>query len=429
LLLFLVACNFSYLLTMHLKDLFNTSISGLHANRPRTLLTVLGIVIGIAAIILIASLGANAERVIVGELGGLGAETIVVRPGKEPTGPSEFAETLFTDSLKERELSALLKKSNVPDLADAAPEVIVAGSVSYKGETFRPLILGFSADFMLETLGLSLSEGVPFGEREIRTKARVAIIGDRVKKELFGSEDPLGKQIQIKDTKFRVGGVFAPKGQVVFFDVDELVLVPYSTAHAYLSGIKYFNQIIVRATSKEAVSRAVFDIEETLRSLHRIDDPDKDDFYVQTQQGLVEQVSTIINMFTVFLALVVAISLVVGGVGIMNIMLVSVSERTKEIGLRKAIGATNRDIMLQFLFEAILLTTIGGLLGVVVGALLSFVASIAMSVFLGIAFSFTLSYTSAFIGIASAVIVGVVFGIYPARKASRMHPIDALRYE
>lgn len=415
---------------MSFKDTIKTALWGLRANKVRSFLTILGITIGITAIILISSLGSNTERIIVGELSGLGADTLVIRPGKEPSGPTEFVELLFSDSLKKRELEEILKKDKVPSLISASPEILVPGSVSYRNETFKPLILGFSAEFMSDVLNLKIADGRVFDEREIRNTSSVAVIGSRVKEELFGEENAIGKNIQIKNRKFRVVGVYAPRGQVVFFDVDEIVIVPYTAAQAYLTGINYFSQIVARAKSPELVDRAMFEITQTLRELHNIDDPEKDDFSVQTQQGAINQITNIVSAFTIFLSFVVAIALIVGGIGIMNVMLVSVTERTKEVGLRKALGATKNNILMQFLMEAVLLTSIGGLFGVIFGEILSFGASFAIARFLGtsgLAVGFPLY--AAFLGIGSAVIIGLIFGIYPARKASLKSPIDSLRYE
>ncbi|MDP2676772.1 MAG: ABC transporter permease [bacterium] len=415
---------------MQFLYVIKTALAALIAHRSRSFLTVLGIVIGITSIIMVMSIGSAAEAIIVGELGGLGAETVVVRPGKEPSGPTDFAESLFGDSLKDRELEALGRKQNIPNAIGVAPEILVpGGSISFEGETFRPVILGFSAEFMRDSLGLQLSDGIFFDETDIHNKARVAIIGGRVKDELFGTSDPIGKSITIKGNKFRVVGVFEKRGQVVFFDVDELVLVPYTAAQAFLTGNNYYNQIIVRADSPESVDRVVFDIQATLRALHNIDDPADDDFYVQTQQGLVEQVSTIIGIFTTFLTFVVAIALVVGGIGVMNIMLVSVTERTREIGLRKAVGATDSDIMSQFLVEAVFLTGFGGVIGIFLGTVLSFIVGFILSQFVGLAWQFVFPVSAALLGLLVSSGVGVVFGLYPARQASRKSPIEALRYE
>jgi len=415
---------------MLLRDAFITALNGIEANRSRSALTILGIVIGIAAIILIASTGGVAEEAIVGELGGLGAETLVVRAGKEPSGLTSFVDVLFADSLKERELNALRNKNNVPQVLSAEPEVFYSGAVSYKGEVFKPTVLGFSAEFMMDKFGLELEKGVVFTEDDIKAKSQVALLGSRVVEELFeDDENPVGKSVTIKDVKFRVIGVFKQKGQVVFFNVDELVLLPYTTVQTYLTGTKHYTQIILNAESPEAVGRAVFNAEATLRELHDIENPDDDDFYIQTQQGIVDQVSSIINVFTLFLAMVVAISLVVGGIGIMNIMLVSVSERTKEIGLRKAVGATNKDIRLQFLLEAAFLTGAGGVIGIIIGTILAFGATFGASQALSINLSFSFPWFAAFLGLLSSFLVGIIFGIYPAIQASKKSPIEALRYE
>lgn len=414
---------------MQNRYLIQTAYRSLRRNLSRSLLTVLGIVIGITAIILVASLGKGAKGIIVGELSGLGADTLVLQPGKQPKGPSDFADSLLSDSIKDRELVALALKHNVPDLIDFTPEVFVGGSASYEGETYKPMILGNKAEFMVNTLDLVIEEGVVFDDRDIRAKARVAVIGAEVRKELFGEASAIGKYIQVKGQKFRVVGQFAEKGSVVFFDVDKLLLVPYTTAQAYLTGNDYYNEVILQAGSPEAVPRVVYDVEQTMRELHRIEDPSDDDFHVETQQGLVEQVSTIINIFTMFLSFVVAISLVVGGIGVMNIMLVSVTERTREVGLRKALGATDGDILKQFLLEAIFLTSVGGIIGIVLGSLLAYVAALAVTQFAGLAMPFMFPWVSAIVGTIVSAGVGVVFGLYPARKASKLSPMEALRFE
>ena len=414
---------------MKLQGLIKSALVGLKTNKSRSALTTLGIVIGVTAIILVMALGETAEKTIVNELGGLGAETVVIRPGQEPTGPSGYAEIFLSNSLKERELEALKKPANVPDLLDAAPEVLIGGSVAYKGETFRPVILGFDANFMRRALKMELGRGDLFNDDDIRSKAKVALIGQRVANELFGDQDPLGKFIEIKNVKFRVIGLYAQRGQVVFFNVDELVLVPYTSAQAFLFGEKHFHQIIARAKSPELVDRMVADIKLTLRELHDIADPKKDDFFIQTQQGLVQQVSSIISVFSIFLSLVVAISLVVGGIGIMNIMLVSVTERTREIGLRKAVGATNRNILAQFLLEAVFLTALGGLIGIILGALFAWLALFGLKAVANINSPFSFPWVGALIGFTVSAAVGVIFGLYPARQAAKKSPIEALRWE
>jgi putative ABC transport system permease protein len=223
--------------------------------------------------------------------------------------------------------------------------------------------------------------------------------------------------------------VLGERGQTSFVNFDRVVIIPYTTAQTYLLGVDYFHEIITKATSPDVVDRTARDIEATLREAHNITDPEKDDFFVVTQQGVVEQIQTILGALTAFLSSVVAIALVVGGIGIMNIMLVSVTERTREIGLRKALGATEKDILVQFLFEAILLTAAGGLVGIILGALLSSGATFVLKQFAGLAWQFVFPVSAMLLGLGVSALVGVVFGIYPARKAAQKSPIEALRYE
>lgn len=409
--------------------LVRTSFAGLRVNKVRTGLTVLGIVIGVAAIITIVSIGQGAQGLILKEIGGLGADMIVIRPGQEPTGPTDVAGTLFSNSLKAKDIAMLERKENVPYLSSIAPVVFVPETVAYESDTYRAQVFGWVAEFMAKSFDVYPAEGVLFTDVDIHQRAAVAVIGSKVKDELFGASDALGKYIKIKDKNFRVIGIFPAKGQLAFLNIDDVVIVPYTTAQAYLLGIDYFNEVMARAQSADIVLQTVNDIELTLRESHGIADPSKDDFFVVTQEGLLNQITTILGALTAFLSSVVAISLIVGGIGVMNIMLVSVTERTREIGLRKAVGATDRDILRQFLIEAVLITGIGGIIGVAVGALLSFFITIVIAQGFGFAFVFSFPIPAAFLGVGVSALVGVIFGIYPARKASRKSPIEALRYE
>jgi putative ABC transport system permease protein len=276
---------------------------------------------------------------------------------------------------------------------------------------------------------INVSDGRNFTEDEVKGFADTILIGSKVKDELFGDSDAVGKKIKIKDRNFRIVGVIPKMGQATFVNFDTAVVMPYTTAQQYLFGIKYFHRIVVEADKEENVPQTVDDIKRTLRENHGITDPSKDDFFIETQADAVKTVSTITNVLTLFLAAVAAISLLVGGVGIMNIMLVSVTERTREIGLRKAIGATNGDILKQFLLESVLLTTSGGITGIILGSTLSFLISVILSKVLSQSWPFVIPMSSIFLGVGVSAFIGIVFGIYPARKASLKNPIESLRYE
>lgn len=414
---------------MKLLHAIPMSARALFVNKSRTSLTILGIVIGIASIMLIFTAGKGAEALIVNELSGFGAETISIDPGRMPQGPSDLAQALYSDSLKRKDLDALRNKINVPEADGVAPVLLVPSAVSYRSETYRPLILGTDVELFADIFRMPLARGRLFDDAEIRQRARVAVIGEKVRKELFGNEDPIGEIIKINQQSFRVVGLFPERGQVVSFNLDDLVILPWSTTQDYLLGIDYFNEIIVRAKSADVVDQTVRNIELTLRESHGITDPSKDDFYITTQEGIVDQVGIILQVLTIFLSSVVTIALVVGGIGVMNIMLVSVTERTQEIGLRKAVGATRRNILVQFLIEAMLIACLGGILGIAFGALLSFILSVLLTEAFGIHWPFAFHWNAALIGTSVSAGVGLLFGLYPARIAAQKSPITAMQYE
>ncbi len=412
---------------MLFRESLKTALNGLKVNKSRSLLTILGIVIGITAIIMIMSLGKGAEELILGEIRGMGGQTIAINPGRQPSGPTGILE-MFTDSLTEKDVEALQNPANVPGIKDIMPQVVLVAPIIFENESERTTIVGGTGIFT-DILGVYPEKGSIFTEDDIRQNASVVVLGDDVREKLFGDSDAVGQKVRIKDRNFRVIGVFPKSGTVAFFNLDEMALVPYSTAQKYLLGIDYFHEIDVRAENERIVPQVVRDIELTLRELHNIDDPDKDDFYVTTQADAMEMVSTVTGVLTLLLTAVAAISLVVGGIGIMNIMLVSVSERTREIGLRKAIGATYKDILTQFLLESVLLTAFGGLIGVFFGGVLSFLVALGLSKFANLNWDFVFPISSAVLGVGVAGAVGLFFGIFPARQAAKKSPIEALRYE
>lgn len=411
---------------MTIRHLFKTSLNGLSTNRSRSALTILGIVIGITAIMLVVSLGAGAQALILGEVQGLGTNTIAIIPGKVSTNPSDVS-ALFSDSLKPRDITALTNKANVPGLKALMPVIISSAVASYGSNTYQSTIFG-GTDLLAQIFDISPAEGQFFDQSDVNALSSVAVIGADVSKYLFDGQDPLNQNIEIKGRNFRIVAVL-PKSGGGLFNFDPMVLMPYTTAMTYVTGQKYYNRIITQAVSDAAVPETAHDIKLTLEASHDITDPSKDDFTIETQQTLANTLGTITNTLTYFLVAVASIALFVGGVGIMNIMLVSVTERTREIGLRKALGAKDRDILRQFLLEAVLLTVIGGLIGIILGSSLAFVVAIVLSKGLGVNWQFVFPWSGAALGLGVSTAIGLVFGGYPARQASKKSPIEALRYE
>ncbi len=412
---------------MKLRYTIKTALNSLRTHTARSVLTILGIVIGITAIILVMSVGQSAEALILNQIQGLGSRTIIVESGREPNGPSDFFE-IFTNSLKMSDVRALKNPIFVQGVQLIAPNVISAQSAMSETETIRASIFGTSPEIM-DLLEIYPASGNFISDGDVKEKASVVVLGVMEKEKLFGASDAIGEHIKIKGRNFEVIGVLPEKGQIGFFNVDELLFIPYSTAQEYLLGIDYFHSILIKAESEAIVPRVVKDIETTLRERHNITDPDKDDFHVMTQADAVERVGIITTILSAMLISVAGISLVVGGIGIMNIMLVSVTERTREIGLRKALGATRKNILFQFLLEAIILTVLGGVIGVSLGAFFAWIASLILSKTLELNWNFVFPMEAVFLGVGVAFMVGLVFGLYPARKASLKSPIEALRYE
>ncbi len=414
---------------MRIKTNFNIAVEGLKIHRSRSFLTILGIVIGITAIMMVMSLGGGAQNLILSQIQGqVGSKVIEIRPGRQPKGPTDFLSIMFSDSLKQKDVEALKKKNNVPNLNGVMPLVFGSESAVYGSETYQATLYGMS-DLAVKMYNIKPSSGRFFTEDEVKGYSDVVVIGSKIKEELFANEEALNQKIKIKGKNFRIIGLLGKKGQGTLLSFDDTIIIPYTTAQQYILGIKYFQHIIVEADTEANVNKVVEDIKITIRNSHNITDPEKDDFSVSSQADAIKMIGSVMSVLTLFLAAVAAISLLVGGVGIMNIMLVSVTERTREIGLRKAIGATDKNILTQFLLEAIMLTGIGGLIGILMGTFLSFATALILSKVAGLQWVFTFPISAAFLGIGVSVIIGLIFGIYPARQASMKSPIEALRYE
>lgn len=420
---------------MNPKDILTTTLRGLMANKGRSLLTILGIVIGISAVTTAMAVGKGAEKMIVSQVASLGSNNIFIEPGawsermERGSLMQSMAEEMQIKTLVNEDVLAIEKLATVDK---AAPFTFNVGRVVYKEETKKVTYLGTdqNATFIGDYDAIM---GRNIEEDDIRSMARVAVLGYTTWQDLFGDENPVGKTIRVKKTNFRVIGVIEEKGPQAFMDMDKSMLVPFNTAQKLLTGENFLRFVVVKAKEKDLIEPAVEQIREALRERHDIynpeEDPAKDDFKVMSQKDTAQIIGNVTGIFTVLVSSIAAISLIVGGVGIMNIMLVSVAERTREIGLRKAVGARAKDILNQFLIESIALTSAGGILGMICGTLFSYLASYIFEYFLGSSWGFYLPWKALALSVFISFVVGLVFGIYPARKASRLSPIEALRYE
>jgi putative ABC transport system permease protein len=413
---------------MKTKHIIQTGQKSLKSNKGRSLLTILGIVIGITAIMLIFSLGSGAQKLITSQLESLGSKVLFVGTGRGfGDGGGRSA-----DGFSEREIAFLQNKGNAPYARAVIPMSFQSTKIVYGDKTKQSTVQGGNAE-MERVFSFTPEIGVFFSEEEVLSRAQVVVLGAKLAQELFeNGEDPLGKKVKIKDTNFTVIGVLPLKGQTAIFGIDNNALMPITSLQQYIAGNDKVQTIVVEAQDEKYTTQTESDVKQALYFLRGFDentDPEKIDFNIQNQQSLVQTVSTILGGFSLFLTSVAAISLIVGGIGIMNIMLVSVSERTREIGLRKALGATNSDIVNQFLFEAALLTGLGGIVGSLLGAGLSYVASLAINNFTDLMWSFQFPWFGMLIGIVTSVAVGLIFGLYPAREAAKKSPTEALRYE
>ncbi len=411
---------------MKFKHVILTAIRGLSSQLTRSALTILGIVIGIAAIIIIMALGEGAQKLILDQVSGLGAETVTLRPGNDD---SDITAAFFAQSITKSDIEALNRKQNVPNLVSISPSLVVPDPLEYRGKAFRTTVFGGSAEFFVSTFKIKIADGAVFTKEDIEQQASVIVIGDNIKNDIFGNERAVGKFIQIKGHQFKVVAVFADSPAVGPIEINKFAMIPSTSAQTYITGTDYFNEVMIRADTPENAQKMAYDIEQTMRDQHHLSFDEENDFNVKTQKDVIERIKTVVNVFTAFLVSVVAISLIVGGIGIMNIMLVSVSERTKEIGLRKALGARSIDILRQFLIEAIILTGIGGIIGILLGTLVSFIAAVVLARTVAENWTFAFPVFGAFLGVGVSVAVGLVFGIYPANEAAKKSPIEALRYE
>ncbi|MDD5623923.1 MAG: ABC transporter permease [Candidatus Peribacteraceae bacterium] len=405
---------------MRTKDLLHSALEGLTRNISRSLLTTLGIIIGVGSVVLMVSLGATFERFILDQVSTFSGTTFEV----QPKGMEEFGKSTLT--ITEADAEELKKLSTVKNVT---PAIFIAKKVKYGSEEADPMVLGTSKE-IFTNWSLKIDRGRLLTDGDLKGGQSVVVVGPKTAEDLFGDADPLGKRISVGERKFTVVGLLKGLGGAMGTQMDRIIYIPYTVAKTMANKGQYVDYISLQAVG--SVDLAEEDIKSLLRKRHDIknpqNDPDKDDFVARSFEQAMDIIGTVTLSITIFLSLIAGISLVVGGIGIMNIMLVSVTERTKEIGLRKAVGARRRDILVQFLVEAVALTLLGGLIGVAGGGFLGFLLTKIAAKFLG-DLSFALTITSILLAMGMAVGTGLVFGIYPALRAARLHPIEALRIE
>lgn len=413
---------------MKLSAPIKISYGNIMASKVRSFLTVLGIIIGIASVIIVMAVGASAQQLIIDQVNGIGSNLVGVLPGaSDEKGPPATVLGVVTTTLKIEDLQAVLQKKNVPDAVAASGYVTGSATASYKNNFYVTSYQGVSAS-LPDVEKIVTQQGRFFTAEEDDGLARVAVLGSQRAQDLFGIDDPLGKVFTLKDVNFTVVGVLEKKGASGFTNTDSAIFIPLQTAQKILLGIDYLNYMRIKVDATENIDRAVADVKYTIRVRHRISNPTDDDFSVRNTAQALETITNITNVLKYFLTGIAAISLIVGGIGIMNIMLISVQQRIKEIGLRKAVGARNRHIITQFLIESVFLTLVGGVIGIIFGIFVSFLASVIIN-YLGYSWQFLISIGSIVLATSVAVAIGLLFGLYPARKASRISPMEALRYE
>jgi putative ABC transport system permease protein len=406
---------------MNIKNLLKIAMNALLRNKLRAFLTMLGIIIGVASVIAMLGIGQGSKLSIQNQIAGMGLNLVTVVPGSQQRGGIQFGASTM-QSLKEADVAAIL--SDCPAVQLATPEVRGNGQVVF-GPLNWPTSLYGENESYLQIRERTVENGRMFTAGELTSAAKVCLIGKTVIDNLFGpGSDPVGQVIRFKKIPFLVIGVLAPKGLNTFGqDQDDLLLAPYTTVQKRVLAITWVQSIYTSAVDSKSTDAAAAQITETVRRQHKIKASDPDDFSIRNQAELLSTFSSVSNILTILLGAIAGISLLVGGIGIMNIMYVSVTERTREIGLRMAIGGKGFDILLQFLTESILLSITGGIIGILLGIGASKIIGSAMS------WPIVVLPSSEILSFAVCTAIGVFFGWYPARKAASLDPIDALRYE
>ncbi|MFH1789807.1 MAG: ABC transporter permease [bacterium] len=407
---------------MKLEDLLEETFSALTVNKMRSGLTILGIVIGIASVIAMVSVGQGVKGSIEASIQSIGSNLIMVMPGApRGVGMQVSSGRGSAQTLTQEDADAI--QSEISLVKAVAPEISRKYQITAKGTNTNTSVIGTNASYP-EVRNVEIDTGSFITTQNISSLSKVAILGPTTRDDLFGENtDPIGQSIKINQINFKIIGVTKAKGGSGISNQDDVIYVPLSTAQTFLAGDNFISQISVEANSQKDMATVQQEITNILLQRHNISNPQLADFQVLNQEDIVSAASTVTNTMTLLLASIAGISLVVGGIGIMNMMLTTVTERTREIGLRKAIGADAKDISLQFLAESFVLTFLGGAIGIGLGWLVAFL----ITKFAGI--NTQVSLTSILLAFGVSAVIGIIFGYYPARRASKLNPIEALRYE
>ncbi len=406
---------------MKLKDLLQETYIALSANKARSGLTILGIVIGIASVVAMISIGQGASGSIQASIQSIGSNLVLVMPGFQRAGAGVSAGRGSAQTLTQTDADAIEKEITLAKAV--APEISRRYQVTAKGKNTNTQVVGTVASYP-QVRNVEIDSGSFISEQNVRSLSKVAVLGPTTRDDLFGEgSNPMGQSIRINRVDFKVIGVTKSKGSAGFTNQDDMIFVPLSTAQRFLAGDTYVTTISVQAEDPNAMATIKQQVNDLLLQRHNIANPQLADFQILNQQDIVQTASAVTDTMTILLASIAGISLIVGGIGIMNMMLTTVTERTREIGLRKAIGAKRKDISLQFLVEAVMLTFLGGFMGILLG----WIAALLVMQFTGIATQVSFSSIALAFGVSAAI--GIVFGYYPARRAALLNPIEALRYE
>ncbi|MFA5888858.1 MAG: ABC transporter permease [Candidatus Paceibacterota bacterium] len=414
------------------------TVRNLMARKGRSFLTMLGIIIGVAGVIIIISLGAGAQSLVLGQINKLGSNLLSIQPGKsDPKGPPAQVYGVVVTTLVDEDAVALRSPSQVPHALAVNALVRSMGTVTWQNKSIDTSFVGTDSGY-LGVVNFTMQEGQFMDVGDIDGSANVVVLGSTVSDQLFGGTgvNPVGQVIKVRSSSqtnvggvpLRIVGVISPRGSAFFQDQDDQIFVPLGIAQGQLLGIHHVQAINIKVDEAVNIEKTISDVTNVLKQRHYVLTDDDIDFTVRNQASAVDILTTITSALSLFLTSMAAIALLVGGIGILNIMLVTVAERTREIGLRKAVGATNGMIMKQFLLEAGTLTLIGGLIGIVIGVIMSYLMATLMQ-YMGYDWDFVISITSVVLAISVSILTGVIFGLYPSFKASRLNPIEALRYE